>query len=115
MRGDDGDGYGHARLEEVHHLLVCEGTHRVLADLYQPAALPQACLPGVAEVLHLRDQAVVLDVEPELAELVPPEAELLAGGSRADGLQTGGDLVQVLRLPVLDVDDDALALQILFC
>ena len=53
----------------------------------------------------------MLDVEAQLAQLVPPQTELLAGRPGADGLQPGGDLVQVLGLPVLDVDDDAFALQ----
>ena len=113
MGRDDGDGDRHAGLQEVHHLLVGQRADRVFADLHQPAALSQPGLPGVAEVLHLRDEAVVLDVEAQLAQLVPPQTELLAGRPGADGLQPGGDLVQVLGLPVLDVDDDALALQIL--
>ena len=110
---DDGDGDRHAGLQEVDHLLVGESAHRVFTDLHQPAALSQPGLPGVAEVLHLRDEAVVLDVEAQLAQLVPPQTELLTGGPGTDGLQPGRDLVQVLRLPVLDVDDDALALEIL--
>ena len=114
MGRNDGDGDRHAGLQQVDHLLVCEGADRVFADLHQPAALSQPSLPGVAEVLHLCDQAVVLDVEAQLAQLVPPQTELLAGGPGADGLQPGGDLVKVLRLPVLDVDNDALALVISF-
>ena len=42
------------------YLLVAASRHRLLVDLDQPAALPQPRLPRVAEVLHLRDQPVVL-------------------------------------------------------
>ena len=52
MGWDDGDGDCHRGLEEVHHLLVGQGAHRVFADLHQSAALPQPSLPGVAKVLH---------------------------------------------------------------
>ncbi len=59
-------------LEQIDHLLVGERGDGVAADLDEPAALAQAGLPGVAEVLHLGDEAVVLHVEPELPQLVPP-------------------------------------------
>ena len=101
--------------QRTSYLLVAAARDGLLVDLDEAAALPQPRLPRVPEVLHLRDQPVVLDVEPELPQLVPPQAELLAGRPGTDGLQPGRDLVQVLGLPVLDVDDDALALQILFC
>ena len=85
----------------------------MLADLHKTTTLAQSSLPSVTKVFNLRDEPVVLDVEPELTQLVPPQTELLAGRPGTDGLQPGRDLVQVLRLPVLDVDDDALALEIL--
>ena len=53
VRRDDRDCHRHRGLEEVHHLLVGERAHRVLADLHQAAALPQTSLPGVTEVLNL--------------------------------------------------------------
>ena len=57
------------------------------------------------------DEPIMLDVEAELAELVPPETEFLADGPRADGLEAGGHLGHVVCLPVLRVHDHALALQ----
>ena len=53
MGRDDGDGDRHRGLEQVHHLLMGQGTHRVFTDLHQSAALPQPSLPGVAKVLNL--------------------------------------------------------------
>ena len=59
----------------VPFLLVCERGDGVAADLHEAAALPQPGLPGVAKVLHLGDQAVVLDMESQLAQLIPPEKQ----------------------------------------
>ena len=68
-------------------------------------------MPGVAKVLDLGDEAVVLDVEAELTKLVSTEAELLGHGPGADGLETGGDLGHVVGFPVLGVNDHTLALK----
>ncbi len=72
MGRNNGDSNRPRGLEQIDHLLVGERGDRVAADLDEPAALAQAGLPGVAEVLHLGDEAVVLHVEPELPKLVPP-------------------------------------------
>ena len=111
MRGDHRHGHRHGGLQEVDHLLVGQGAHGVLADLHQPASLSETRLPGVAKVLDLGDEAVVLDVEAELTKLVSTEAELLSHGPGADGLETGGDLGHVVGFPVLGVHDHTLALK----
>ena len=67
--------HGSTGLEQVDHLLVGEGGDGMAADLDKAAALTEARLPGVAKVLHLRDEAVVLHVEAELAQLVPPATQ----------------------------------------
>lgn len=45
------------------------------------------------------------------SHLIPPETELLAGGTGGHGLEAGRDLGHVIGLPVLRVDNDALALE----
>ena len=72
--------------------------------------LSEPSLPGVSEVLHLGDEAVVLHVEAELAQLVAPQTELLRHGARRHGLEPRRDLRHVVSLPVLRVHDHALAL-----
>ncbi len=53
-----------------------EGSDSHLADLHQSAALPQPCLPGEAEGLHVGHDALEVDVETELAEPVPTQSHL---------------------------------------
>ncbi len=72
MRRNNRDSNRPRGLEQIDHLLVGERGDGVAANFDEPAALSQTRLPGVAEVLHLGDEAVVLHVEPELAQLVPP-------------------------------------------
>lgn len=67
---------GHRRAQQVNHLLVGERGHGHLADLHQPAALPQARLPSEAERLHVGHDAFKVDVEAELAQAVPPQSYL---------------------------------------
>lgn len=62
--------------QQVNHLLVGEGRDGHLADLHQPAALPQPGLPGEAEGLHVGHDALEVDVEAELAEAVPAQRHL---------------------------------------
>lgn len=68
--------HGDRGAQEVDHLLVRERRHGNLADLHQPAALPQAGLPGVTVRLHLGHDALVVDVEAQLAEPVPAQGHL---------------------------------------
>ena len=79
MRRDHCHRDRHRRLQQLDHLLVTQGRHRVLVDLHQPGSLPEAGLPGVAEVLHLGDEAVVLNVEAQLAKLVAAKGKFLEG------------------------------------
>lgn len=62
--------------KEVDHLLVGERGDGHLADLHQPAALPQPGLPGEAKGLHVSHDALKVDVEAELAEAVPSQDHL---------------------------------------
>ena len=62
MGRDDGDGDRHRGLEQVHHLLMGQGTYRVFTDLHQSAALPQPSLPGVAKVLNLWNNTELLEI-----------------------------------------------------
>ena len=105
MGRDHGDGDGHGGLEEFDHLLVTQGGDRVLVDFDEAAALSEASLPGVAEVLHLSDEAVVLHVETELAELIAAKGELLGGGAVRDGLQPLADLAHVVSFPIFGVQN----------
>lgn len=52
----------------------------------------------------------MLDVEAQLAQLVPAEGELLRGGPLGHGLEPLADLGHVLGLPVLGVGDEGLPL-----
>ena len=56
---DHSDSDRHRCLEQVHHLLVCQGAHRMFADLHQATALPQPSLPGVPKILHLCNIIVI--------------------------------------------------------
>ena len=62
--------------QQVNHLLVGESSDSHLADLHQPAALPQPRLPGEAEGLHVGHDALKVDVKTELAEAVPTQSHL---------------------------------------
>lgn len=62
--------------QQVDHLLVGESGHDHLADLHQPAALPESGLPGEAEGLHVGHDALKVDVEAELAEAVATQRHL---------------------------------------
>ena len=50
--------------------------HGHLADLHQPAALPQAGLPGKPIILHLGHGPVILHVEAQLPQPVPPQGHV---------------------------------------
>ena len=80
------------------------------ALLGSAAHLSEPRLPGVSEVLHLGDEAVVLHVEAKLAQLVAPQTELLRHGARRHGLEPRRYLRHVVSLPVLRVHDHTLAL-----
>ena len=71
---DHPDGDGGA--EQVDHLLVGERGNCHLADLHQPAALPQASLPGEAEGLHVGHDALEVHVEAQLAQAVPAQSHV---------------------------------------
>ena len=76
MRGDDDDLHCDRCSQEVDHLLVAQSGHGHLADLYQPAALPQPCLPGIAVGLHICHNALVVDMEAELSQPIPSKSHL---------------------------------------
>lgn len=86
VRLDDDHLDGDGGPQQVDHLLVGERGDGHLADLHQPAALPQPRLPGEAEGLHVGHDALEVDVETELPEAVPPQGHL---GRLA---ASGGDL-----------------------
>lgn len=86
VRLDDDHLNGDGGPQQVDHLLVSERGDGHLADLHQPAALPQPCLPGEAEGLHVSHDALKVDVETELPEAVPAQGHL----SRLAA--SGGDL-----------------------
>lgn len=88
----DADG----RAQEVDHLLVGEGGHRHLADLHQPAALPQSRLPGKAERLHVGHDALEVDVEAELAEAVAPQGHLWRLAASGGYLEPGQRPVRLI-------------------
>lgn len=62
--------------QQVDHLLMGESSDGHLADLHQPAALPQPCLPGEAKGLHVGHDALKVNMETELAEAVPTQSHL---------------------------------------
>lgn len=66
VRGDDDDLDCDGCSQEINHLLVAQGGHGHLADLYQPAALPQPRLPGVAVGLYICHDALIVDMEAKL-------------------------------------------------
>jgi len=76
VRLDDDHLDGDGGAQQVDHLLVGERGHRHLADLHQPAALPQARLPGEAEGLHVGHDALEVDVEAQLAQAVTAQDHL---------------------------------------
>lgn len=55
---------------------MAQSGHRHLADLHQPAALPQPCLPGIAVGLHVRHDALVVDMEAKLSQPIPSQSHL---------------------------------------
>lgn len=67
MGGDDDNLHCDGRSQEIDHLLMAQSGHCHLADLHQPAALPQPRLPGVAIGLHVRHDALVVDMEAKLS------------------------------------------------
>lgn len=62
--------------EQVDHLLVRQGGHRHLANLHQSAALSEPSLPGVTVGLHLRYDALEIDMEAQLAQSVTTQGHL---------------------------------------
>ena len=72
--------------QQVDHLLVGESSDSHLADLHQPAALPQPSFPSEAEGLHIGHDAFKVDVETELAEAVATQSHLWCLAA------SGGDL-----------------------
>lgn len=56
VRRDDDDFDRDRRPQQVDHLLVSQRHRGHLADLHQPTALSQSCLPGKAVFLHLRNK-----------------------------------------------------------
>ena len=76
VRRDDEHPDGDGGAQQVDHLLVRERGHGHLADLHQAASLPQAGLPGVPVRLHLGHDALVVDVETQLAQAVAPQRQL---------------------------------------
>ena len=76
MGGDDDHLDGDGGAQQVDHLLVGQRGHRHLADLHQAAAGPQPRLPGVPVELHLRHDALKVDVEAQLAQGVAPQRHL---------------------------------------
>lgn len=53
-----------------------QGGHRHLADLHQPAALPEPGLPSVPIGLHLSDDALEVDMKAQLAQGVAAQGHL---------------------------------------
>ena len=76
MWGDDDDLHCDRCSQEVDHLLMAQGGHGHLADLHQPAALPQPCLPGIAVGLHICHDALIVDVEAKLSQPIPSQSHL---------------------------------------
>ena len=97
--------------EYVVRITVIHGKEgNTLSYLHKSAALSEARLPCVSKIFYFCDESVVLDVETQLTHLVPSEGELLGGSTRCHRLQPLPDLAHVLRLPVLGVQDQRLAL-----
>lgn len=76
MWGDNDNFHRDRCSQEIDHLLVAQSGHRHLADLHQPAALPQPCLPGIAVGLHICHDALVVDVEAKLSQPIPSQSHL---------------------------------------
>lgn len=76
VRLDDDHFDADGRAQQVDHLLVGESRHHNLADLHQPAALPEPRLPGEAEGLHVGHDALEVDVEAELTEAIASQCHL---------------------------------------
>lgn len=72
IRRDHSDLDSDRCAEKVNHLIVSEGGSGYLAYLHQTAAMAQTSLPGKAMVLHIRHQALQVQVEAQLAHTVPP-------------------------------------------
>ena len=76
VRLDDDHLDGDGGTQEVDHLLVGERGDGHLADLHQPAALPQPRLPGEAKGLHVGHDAFEVDMETQLAQAVATQDHL---------------------------------------
>lgn len=71
---DDHHFHGDRRAQQINHLLVSQRSDSHLADLHQSAALPQPCLPGEAEGLHVGHDALEVDMKAKLAKAVPAQS-----------------------------------------
>lgn len=78
--------------QQVNHLVVGQCDHGHLADFHQPAALPEAGLPGKPIVLHLGHGPVVLHVEAQLPESVPPQGHVHCLPAVGHHLQETGEI-----------------------
>lgn len=67
MGGNNDNFHRDGCSQEINHLLVAQSGHRHLADLHQPAALPQPCLPGIAVGLYVCYDTLVVDMEAKLS------------------------------------------------
>lgn len=76
MRGDNDHLHRDGCSQQIDHLLMAQSGHCHLADLYQPAALPQPCLPGIAVGLHVCHDALVVDMEAELSQPISSQSHL---------------------------------------
>ena len=89
MRLDHDHFDAHRRAQQVDHLLVGERGDDHLADLHQPAALPQPCLPSEAEGLDVRHDPLEVDVKTELAEAVAAQRHLRRLATSGGDLKSG--------------------------
>lgn len=75
--------------EEVDHLLVGQRGHRHLANLHEPAALPEPRLPSITVGLHLGNDALKVDMKTQLAQGVTAQGHLCRLTALGQELQTG--------------------------
>lgn len=74
--------------QEVNHLLVSESGDGHLANLHQPAALSQPCLPGEAKWLYISNNTLKIDVETKLTQAVPPQCHFCCFTASCDNLES---------------------------
>lgn len=86
MRLDHDHFDAHRCAQQVDHLLVGKCGYNHLADLHQPAALPQPCFPSKAKGLDVSHDPLEVDMETKLAEAVAAQGHLRCLAT------SGGDL-----------------------